>query len=256
MSLGGVPRAVIGAPVRTRCVLSATSTARIHRAGSRGHMRHYAMAFRISISAVVRVGLVVAVRDGMDLTGVVREFCGVDPWRPARFERGSGSVATPIPDATSDWMTTMSSLEYAIRGEKSAPEAAEPLSGATDRAAWSTANLGRPSQPRGPASPGTGAAARDRHAGGRGLGPHQGPTRRPPAGRSTGRPRGARPGGAARAVQLHVAVRPRPEAPRAPHHRYPTHARSVTPSKVLSHCCTTSISRNCFAPKPPGQAHR
>lgn len=84
----------------------------------------------------------VAVRDGIDLTGVVREFCGVDPWRPARFERGSGSVATPIPDATSDWMTTMSSLEYAIRGEKPAPEAAEPLSGATDRAAWSTANLG------------------------------------------------------------------------------------------------------------------
>jgi hypothetical protein len=118
-------------------------------------------------------------------------------------------------------MTTMSSLEYAIRGEKPAPEAAEPLSGATDRAAWPTANLGRLSQPRGPASPGTGAAARDRHAAGRDLGL----TRvRHDALRRAGRPivLGGHGRVAARAVQLHVAVRPRPEAPRAPHHRYPT----------------------------------
>jgi len=54
-------------------------------------MRHYAMAFRISISAVGGGWVLwVAVRDGIDLRGVVREFCGVDPWRPARFEREFG----------------------------------------------------------------------------------------------------------------------------------------------------------------------
>ena len=57
MSLGGIPRAVTGPPFgRVACVRRCLPPNASSGPGAGGHMRHYAMAFRISISAVVAGG--------------------------------------------------------------------------------------------------------------------------------------------------------------------------------------------------------